>query len=68
MAAVLLQADEVLVKPISSGEISKLIESKLANPGAHLAMIKERVGTILERGRQIELSRIGSPALSDTKN
>lgn len=62
MAAVLLQADEVLVKPVSFGEISNLIESKLANPGAHLALSKERVGAILERGtgRTIEnwLSRV----------
>lgn len=62
MAAVLLQADEVLVKPVSFGEISNLIESKLASPGARLAMNKERVGVILERGtgRTIEnwLSRV----------
>jgi DNA-binding response OmpR family regulator len=49
MTTILLQADEVLVKPLSVGRIAKLINEKLANPSAHLASTKERVASILDR-------------------
>src|SRR5580692_9402646 len=48
-AAMLLQADQVLLKPIDSAEITEIIQKKLANPSSHLAMNKERVAVILER-------------------
>jgi hypothetical protein len=37
------------VKPIGFAEITEIIQKKLANPSAHMAMNKERVATILER-------------------
>ncbi|MGC1414300.1 MAG: response regulator [Candidatus Acidiferrum sp.] len=49
MTAILLQADQVLVKPIGFGEITEIIRKKLSNPPAHTAMNKERVAAILER-------------------
>jgi DNA-binding response OmpR family regulator len=49
MTAILLQADQVLVKPIGFGEIAEIIHKKLSNPLAHIAMNKERVAAILER-------------------
>ena len=49
MTAILLQADQVLVKPIGFGEIAEIIHKKLSNPSAHIAMNKERVAAILER-------------------
>ena len=49
MTAMLLQADQVLLKPIDSAEITEIIQKKLANPSSHLAMNKERVAVILER-------------------
>jgi DNA-binding response OmpR family regulator len=49
MTAILLQADQVLVKPIGLGEITEIIHKKLSNPSAHIAMNKERVAAILDR-------------------
>jgi CheY-like chemotaxis protein len=49
MTAILLQADQVLVKPIGLGEITEIIHKKLFSPSAHIAMKKERVAAILER-------------------
>jgi DNA-binding response OmpR family regulator len=49
MTAILLQADQVLVKPIGFSEIAEIIKKKLSNPSAHMPMNKERVATILER-------------------
>ena len=48
MTAILLQADQVLVKPIAFAEISDIIRKKLANPSAHTPMKKETVAAILE--------------------
>ena len=50
MTAILLQADEVLVKPFGLAKIVDLIHNKLDSPTPHLAPVKERVATILERG------------------
>lgn len=49
MTAILLQADQVLVKPIGFGEISEIILKKLSSPSPHIAVKKERVASILER-------------------
>lgn len=49
MTAILLQADQVLVKPIVSAELTDIIRKKLANPSAHTPMNKETVARILER-------------------
>src|SRR6202171_1528397 len=49
MTALLLQADQVLVKPIGFAEIADIIKKKLADPSAHTALNKERVAAILER-------------------
>jgi hypothetical protein len=49
MTALLLQADQVLVKPIGFAEIADIIKKKLADPSAHTAINKERVAAILER-------------------
>jgi DNA-binding response OmpR family regulator len=49
MTALLLQADQVLLKPIAFTELTEIIQKKLANPSAHIAVSKERVAAILER-------------------
>ena len=49
MTAILLEADEILVKPVHLADIAELIQKKLSNPSARKAMIKERVASILER-------------------
>jgi DNA-binding response OmpR family regulator len=52
MTAILLQADQVLVKPIAFGEIAEIIHKKLSNPLVRATMNKERVASILERDLQ----------------
>jgi DNA-binding response OmpR family regulator len=49
MTAMLLQADQVLLKPIGSAEITEIIKKKLLNHSSHMTMNKERVAGILER-------------------
>jgi DNA-binding NtrC family response regulator len=49
MAAILLEADEVPVKPIAVEKIAELITTKLSNPPPRPARKKERVAVILER-------------------
>jgi DNA-binding response OmpR family regulator len=49
MTALLLQADQVLLKPSDPAEISEIIQKKLLHPSSHLAMKKERVAVILKR-------------------
>jgi CheY-like chemotaxis protein len=49
MSAILLQADEVLVKPVGLAAIAEVIQKKLSNPAVRMAMKKERVAAILER-------------------
>jgi DNA-binding response OmpR family regulator len=49
MTTILLQADEVLAKPLSMSKIANLIKEKLSNPSAHLSVAKERVAAILDR-------------------
>jgi ActR/RegA family two-component response regulator len=49
ITAILLQADEILVKPVRLGEMADIIEKKLSDPTARMAVPKERVAAILER-------------------
>jgi DNA-binding response OmpR family regulator len=49
MSAILLEADEVLVKPVGLAAITEIIRKKLSNPATRTAMKKERVAAILER-------------------
>jgi CheY-like chemotaxis protein len=49
MAAILLEPDEVLVKPVGLAAIAETIQKKLSNPSARMSMKKERVAAILER-------------------
>jgi ActR/RegA family two-component response regulator len=52
MSAILLQADEIILKPASITDIAGIITKKLANPLGRVAMMameKQRAGVILER-------------------
>jgi DNA-binding response OmpR family regulator len=49
MTAILLEADQVLVKPVGLAEIAEIITKKLSDRSARPVMIKERVAVILER-------------------
>jgi len=49
MTAILLQADQVLLKPIGFAEITEIIHKKLSDSSAHIAINKEPVAAILER-------------------
>ena len=55
MTAILLQADQVLLKPIAFGEVAAIIEKKLSNPPARTVVNKERVAAILERDLQVTI-------------
>ena len=48
LAAIRLQADEVLVKPIESASLREIIREKLANPVARRPVLAESVASILE--------------------
>src|SRR5258706_2410121 len=58
LSGLLLQADQVIVKPIGFAEITEIIQKKLANPSIHMAMNKERVAEILERDLDQTMSRV----------
>jgi DNA-binding response OmpR family regulator len=49
LAAIRLQADEVLVKPIEIASLRKMIRDKMAHPAGHRPMPPESVASILER-------------------
>jgi DNA-binding response OmpR family regulator len=49
MTTILLQADEVLVKPLKMAKIAEIIKEKLSNPSERSSMAKERVAAILDR-------------------
>ncbi len=49
MAAILLEADEILVKPFEVGKLADLVRAKLSNRKPAARPEKERVGTILHR-------------------
>jgi DNA-binding response OmpR family regulator len=55
MTALLLQADQVLLKPIAFTELTEIIEKKLSNPSAHIPMNKERVAAIVERDLDVTI-------------
>jgi ActR/RegA family two-component response regulator len=57
MAAILLQADEVLVKPIEVEHLAKLIERKTKERGQLSKMRKETVASILERDAKTTIQR-----------
>jgi len=49
LSAILLQADEVLTKPLGLGEVAEMIQKRLANPKPRMAMNKQQVTEILDR-------------------
>src|SRR5579863_4827761 len=49
MAAILLQADEILVKPFAVAKLTDLLREKMLNRKPAARLEKERVGTILRR-------------------
>jgi CheY-like chemotaxis protein len=53
LAAIRLQADEVLVKPIEIASLRQIIREKLANPLAHKPVLAESVASILERDLEL---------------
>jgi DNA-binding response OmpR family regulator len=55
MAAILSQADEILVKPFQIGSITELIRTRLADPRTVKRVKLESVATILERESDITI-------------
>ena len=55
MAAILSQADEIIVKPFQIGSIKELIRTRLANPLPVKRAKAESVATILERDTDITI-------------
>ena len=55
MTAILLQADEILVKPVSLKTIAEIIRKKLDNPEGRSTISKERVAAILERDTNVTI-------------
>jgi DNA-binding response OmpR family regulator len=49
MAAIQLQADEIIVKPFAAGDLAGLVREKLLNRKPAARLVKERVGTVLQR-------------------
>jgi DNA-binding response OmpR family regulator len=49
MAAILLEADEILVKPFEIGRLTELVQEKVINCKPAKRVEKERVGKILQR-------------------
>jgi DNA-binding response OmpR family regulator len=56
MSTILLQADEILVKPMAPDVLVALIHDKLENRGKRGRISAERVATILERNTQATIS------------
>src|SRR5580704_3658577 len=56
MDAILLEADEIIVKPFQAGRLAELVQDKLLNRRSSSPTRKERVASILERctGRIVE--------------
>jgi ActR/RegA family two-component response regulator len=57
MATILLQADEILVKPLDVERLSELLRQKLSNGKATPKQAKETVASILERDAPITIQR-----------
>jgi DNA-binding NtrC family response regulator len=49
MAAILLEADEILVKPFEAGRLAELLREKMLGPRPAARLEKQRVGVILPR-------------------
>jgi DNA-binding response OmpR family regulator len=49
MAAILLQADEIIVKPFAVGKLADLVREKMLNRNPTVQLKKERVAEILQR-------------------
>jgi hypothetical protein len=49
MAAILLEADEILVKPFEVGQLAELVREKMLTRKPAARLVKERVGVILQR-------------------
>jgi DNA-binding response OmpR family regulator len=56
MTTILLQADEVLVKPLKIAKIAEIIRARLLDPSYHSTVIKECVATILDRDAKSTIS------------
>ena len=65
MYAILLEADEVLVKPVGLNILTEIIQKKLANPASRMVMKKEHVAAILEREAGPTISNWLSGVLRD---
>ncbi len=57
MTAILLQADEILVKPVGVAELADIVKKKLSNPSPRMGPNRERVAAILERDKGPTLSK-----------
>jgi len=55
MAAILSQADEIVVKPFQLGSIKELIRTRLAEPAPFKRTSVESVATILERDTEVTI-------------
>jgi CheY-like chemotaxis protein len=55
MTAILLQADQVLAKPIGIPEVCEIIQKKLSNSSDRMPINKERVAAILERDLDVTI-------------
>ena len=55
MSAILLQADEILVKPLAPPMLIELIREKLRNPAHRRRATTDTVATILERDRAVTI-------------
>jgi DNA-binding NtrC family response regulator len=49
MAAILLEADEIIVKPFEAGRLAELVREKMLTRRPAARLEKERVGVILQR-------------------
>jgi CheY-like chemotaxis protein len=55
MKTILLQADEVLLKPIDLSDVATIIERKLLNPSIRRPELRQSVSHILERERDVTI-------------
>jgi hypothetical protein len=49
MAAILLEADEIIVKPFAVGRLAELVREKVLNRRPTARLAKDRVGGVLQR-------------------
>jgi DNA-binding response OmpR family regulator len=55
MDAILLEADEILVKPVGLAAIAEIIQRKISNPAARMATKKDCAAAILERDADVTI-------------